>query len=66
MENNFIKELNRNSKAKYRAKMFQFLLENAHHGLPFTVTAEQETLFKNFLAERVASIEDSANKLFGN
>jgi hypothetical protein len=61
----FINELNANSRARFRASMFQFLLETAHCSLPFTVTAEQEALFKKALAERVARVEDGANKAFG-
>jgi sugar phosphate isomerase/epimerase len=65
MEDNFINELNRNAKARFQAKMFKFLLETAHHSLPFSVTAEQEEAFKKALGERLAKQEAIANETFG-
>jgi hypothetical protein len=60
----FIAELNRNANARFKAQMFKFLLDTAHHSLPFTVTAEQEAAFKAALAERVARVEMQANETF--
>ena len=60
----FIAELNHNANARFKAQMFKFLLDTAHHSLPFTVTAEQEAAFKAALAERVARVEMQANDSF--
>ena len=61
----FINELNANSRARYRAKIFKEMLETAHFSLPFTVTAEEEATFKKFLAARVAGVEAYCDKTFG-
>jgi hypothetical protein len=45
--------------------MFKYLLDTAHHSLPFTVTIEQQDAFKAALAERVARVEEAAIKPFG-
>jgi hypothetical protein len=64
-QSDFINELNSNSRARFCASMFKFLLDTAHHSLPLSVTAEQEAAFKAALAERVARVEDGASKAFG-
>jgi hypothetical protein len=64
-ESEFIAEVNRNANARFQATMFKYLLDTAHHSLPFTVTIEQQDAFKKSLAERVARVEDAAIKPFG-
>jgi hypothetical protein len=46
----------------YLASMFQYLLESAHHSLPFSVTVEQEKAFRKALAERVAKAQAGAEQ----
>jgi len=64
-QSEFMAELNRNANARFKAQMFKFLLDSAHHSLPPTVTFAQEAAFKAALAERVARVEMQANDSFG-
>lgn len=46
----------------YLASMFQYLLESAHHSLPFSVTVEQEKAFRKALDERIAKAQAGAEQ----
>ena len=46
----------------YLASMFEYLLETAHHSLPFSVTVEQEKAFRKALDERIAKAQAGAEQ----